>query len=259
MSSEPKNLVEVLEAIENFQDSCGLSWYRGHSKPTYELVPKIARKPGGGAHSFVKVREAEILMHSEFGTRSRAYFSEVATDHWDVLFNMQHYGVPTRLLDWSESPFVALFFALKPRSGGYADDAIVWMVNPEKWNEAFFKFPTGVSPMMDKTSDTVRDYAVGLNQNRYREEPLMLLGSHNSPRIVAQRGGFTLFGKKFTSLDKVKGVNHKIDQSVLDKIVIKKDYCEDIFKSLVRKGFDETFVYPDIEGLAQEVSRKYEI
>ena len=54
-------------------------------------------------------------------------------NNWDWYFVMQHYGAPTRLLDWTEGALHGLYFALR-NNYGY-DDAAVWVLNPWKFNK----------------------------------------------------------------------------------------------------------------------------
>jgi hypothetical protein len=180
-----------------------------------------------------------------------------AADDWDLLFYMQHYGVPTRLLDWSESPFVALFFALQPRRDGYTDDPVIWMCDPQAWNSALMPFAPGEERILGKDHRRMSDYGFGEDIERYRDEPLMLKGSYNSPRIVAQRGSFTIFGRDFRGLQEIATENEKMPKEALQGLHIDRTKAQDIFSSLLKKGITETFVYPDMEGLSLEVARKY--
>ena len=59
---------------------------------------------------------------------------------------MQHYGAPTRLLDWTESPLLALYFALKQNYGYY--DAAIWMLNPSALTKKRLKVPTLLRRML---------------------------------------------------------------------------------------------------------------
>lgn len=247
---------EVLSQIEAFQASANVPWYRGCSRLRYDLLPKIARG-AKGARKFSDVRPNENRMYREFRERAKPHVTGHADDEWDNMFIMQHYGVPTRLLDWSESPFVALFFALQPRKSGYEEDPVVWMVKPEEWNAAVMPFSADEDRILDKTHRRLGDYGFGKEFERYRDEPLMMKGSYNSPRIVAQRGCFTIFGKSFDSLQNIAASHPDLPKDVLQNLVIDRRKAGEIFHSLIKKGVTETFVYPDMEGLSLEVSRKH--
>lgn len=262
MTDTPTTLVELMAQIEEYEANVEVAWYRGHSDVAYKLRPKIARN-GDDAFPFTAVHAVEADMSKEFSIRSRPFLPAYSDDLLDNMFNMQHYGVPTRLLDWSSSPFVAAFFALKPRNGVHDRDAVIWMCDPIKWNSHFITPSSSQYPILDKgdakSRNTLEDYVYGLEAHEYRPEPLMVLGSHNSDRIRAQSGGFTIFGNDFTPLDEVAAAKDGMDDTVIRPIVIKTNDRSTIFESLVRKGITETFVYPDIEGLAQEMTRKYRV
>jgi hypothetical protein len=251
-----KSFAEILAQIEGFQSTVDVPWYRGCSKESYDLLPKVARS-SAGPRKFADVQPRELRMFREFRERAKSLLVESEPNDWDVMFYMQHYGVPTRLLDWSESPFVALFFALKPRKGGYTEDPVVWMCDPEAWNSSLMPFSDDEDRVLDKNHRRMSDYAFGGDIERYRDEPLMLKGSYNSARIVAQRGSFTIFGKDFRPLQTISQENDKIPKDALKRILIDKLKAPEIFQSLIKKGITETFVYPDIEGLSLEVARKH--
>jgi hypothetical protein len=155
-----QSFADVLNGIEAFQGNTGVPWYRGCSKASYDLVPKIARGPKG-PRKFADVYANENRMYREFRERAAPITGGNVGDVWDVMFYMQHYGVPTRLLDWSESPFVALFFALRPRKGGYQDDPVVWMCDPEGWNAALMPFSEDEDRILDKEHRRMSDYRYG--------------------------------------------------------------------------------------------------
>jgi hypothetical protein len=83
----------------------------------------------------------------------------------------------------------------------------------------------------------------------------MMFGSYNSPRIVAQRGVFALFGKSMTPMDEFYKAS-EFEAGCLEKIIIPAAKVDAIRESLFRKGFTESVVFPEIEGLAKELRRE---
>jgi FRG domain len=78
-------------------------WFRGVHNVGYPLVPRLYRSDSEAAD--LLALEEDML--AEFRSRSRALLTTEMASDWEHLFVMQHYGVPTRLLDWSENALFA--------------------------------------------------------------------------------------------------------------------------------------------------------
>jgi hypothetical protein len=107
-------------------------WYRGHGMSGWTLSPSMYRPP------FNKVSEHRY--RHEFHLKALPFLAEATTppvSDWDWYFLMQHHGVPTRLLDWSESALVALYFAVNRYASN--KDGAVWILNPRAINERLAK------------------------------------------------------------------------------------------------------------------------
>ena len=104
-------------------------WFRGQSDYSWGLVPSVQRKDGMGEH-YEQYITTNFMIHTMRLNPSVPQRYDRAS--WLTL--MQHYGLPTRLLDWSESPLVALYFALSSDEDAKAD-AAVWVLNPMKLNK----------------------------------------------------------------------------------------------------------------------------
>lgn len=250
----PKSFAELLDVVESFQQTSSASWYRGCRNKDHKLRPSLYRHTSKTTISEISVLEAELT--TRFVQRSLPYLQRTLTDDWDKLFLMQHYGVPTRLLDWTENPFVAIYFALNGTTESKQIDASLWMCDPVAWNRAALDHISYKGGVLDESNQLLRGYAPGTPVDQIPMHPIMIYGTYNSPRIVAQRGGFALFGQGTKPMEEVFEQN-KFPSGVLTKIVIDKDSVGEIRDSLFRKGITESVVFPDLDGLAKEIRRVF--
>lgn len=244
----------ILEEIENFQSASTVSWYRGCSDAKHKLIPSLYRHPV--KTSFSDLLELEREVTTRFVQRSLPFVNRPMLDEWDKLFLMQHYGVPTRLLDWSENPFVSIYFALSSTVVSKSSDAALWMIDPVAWNQAALKHISYKGGVLDPSHRAMNSYAPGTVPTEIPTMPIMVYGSYNSPRIVAQRGGFALFGQQNASLNEAYE-RSDYQPGIIKKIEIPHAKIDEIKKSLFRKGFTESVVFPDLEGLAKELKRGF--
>jgi hypothetical protein len=110
--------------------------------------------------------------------------------------------------------------------------------------------------VLDENCLEIKGYSPSSGVEQRGVMPVMIYGTHNSPRIVAQRGVFALFGKGTAGMERIF-INKNFSPGSLQKIVIKKDYVDAILISLFRKGFVESTIYPDLFGLSLEIKRRF--
>jgi FRG domain-containing protein len=238
-------------------------WFRGAGKESYTLSPSLHRHATiAGSEEIINL-ESKIM--DRFNQRSVPFLNKPLDkkNDWDVLFFMQHYGIPTRLLDWSESPFIALYFALTSapyeiisKKRVYKQNACIWVLDPVVWNRESlkdFNYQQGVLSVEDHFIDS---YKPRTPYGNIREKPVCIFGTHNSARIVSQRGVFTVFGKKIMPMEDTY-TKHSFPQDCLIKLILPKENILSLLNSLISLGTTDSVVYPDLEGLAKEVRRFY--
>lgn len=244
-------LVEKVLGIRDTLTEGATLWFRGLNSASHKLVPKIMRE----GHDMPAVFDRELRLLTRFRQRGLAYWpAGYPQDDWEHLFAMQHYGLPTRLLDWSENLFVAAYFALQstPVQDGDCPPAI-WCMDPVRWNRrmpALSEYGDAIG-VLTTADDELDVYRPLTNKKRYKS-PVAMFGAHNSDRIVAQRGTFTVWGNDVTPMEDVAAAIG-VDE-VLWKVKLEGDRGL-LYKDLQTLGFSETMVFPELSYLAVELTR----
>lgn len=258
---KPKNLekfADVLKKIEQFQDKSQHTWFRGTGDSTYTLTPSIARLKDNEAEDLLEKIEPGIA--AMFAQTSPPFVDRDLSDPWRALFFMQHYGIPTRLLDWTESPFVALYFALssvkRDLKGVPQADCALWLCDPIEWNKKALSHLSFGGGILDESCDEIKAYAPGGKLTQIATIPVMIYGAHNSPRIVSQRGVFALFGKGLNSMEELYE-SKAFKAQTLEKFIIRKDHVDSMLSALYRTGIAESVIFPDLFGLSLEIKRRF--
>jgi len=231
-------------------------WFRGEPDVEAPLLPKVYRpKPYGTFHD-----ENQLLQM--FRMKAPSFAQDIApnredTDQW--LFLAQHVGLPTRLLDWSESALLALYFALK------AEKPMVWMIDPFRLNElsitAKSETDGDARPRYPLTwfdpRGTVKNIGIenikGAWERNYDglDLPVAVHPTYIHPRMSAQRSVFTVHGAKRDPIPAL------IPNHLLRKFIIDTEFVSQLLSDLHMLGINDSTAFPDLDGLASELSGMY--
>ena len=251
------SLQDFTESIESLPEE-QIHWYRGCGKASDKLVPTLYRhlqKP-----PIDKLVQIEKELLSWFKDRSVPYQPREPRGAWEYLFFMQHFRVPTRLLDWTENPFIALYFALtSERPADRKPSAAVWVLEPERWNQWAFEEnirQESYAPRIPSADDDRLLRYDPLRPAHLAERSVAMFGTHTSLLMAAQRGTFVVFGKDRTPMEEIYS-DDNFPPGVLVKLVIPAKSRASLLNSLLTVGITDSVVFPDLDHLAMEARRHF--
>jgi FRG domain. len=253
--STVQEFITTVESIckkwNGFSKTTSHPWFRGQVNSDWGLLPKIYR----GSENSKYERE----MFRDFKLRASAYIETMPKNDMEWLFIMQHYGMPTRLLDWSESYLIALYFSVISSPD---TDGAVWVIEPWSLNKAFSTdmqtLPMSDMPFFNLYTLNLLADQVEEQRKIIAESPIALRPARNSPRIIAQKGTFTIHGNAKVGLEEyAANKTGKTPNIQLEKITIGGDHKQDLLKQLYLAGISYSTVFPEIEGLSSDISYRY--
>lgn len=238
------------------------SWFRGHEKAVNELTPKIYR--GLYAQEFyrksaptVEMRFAEDFKRNAPGLKAQE--CPPNDDHMGWLCLMQHYGTPTRLLDWTESALVALWFAVAEET---AEDGELWAVYPNALNSKSGA-DRGIS-VMDRNPAVNflaqepywgggrKELADDMKLPEPVNSPLAIKPQRRFQKMVAQFSTFTIHPDPHK--EETTTITEELsEEQFLCRYIIPDTSKHKLKLDLMALGFCHDTLFPNLEGLSKQV------
>lgn len=253
-----KNLEAFFKRIEELKQELDFNpweecFYRGESRSDYDLMPSLLRKKYDDDEDLMWT---ESSLFYEFSARAKS-LHHIGADDWDILFYMRHHGVPTRLIDWTETLGVALYFSMLNQHKD--SKPCLWLLNPYKLNDLTWKTRELISPKFllnpyDDDVDYVYLYSDFLENPKSFEikNPVAIYPPQKSDRMLAQRGWFTFHGTNNEPLNKIKKLKDCYRQ-----VIIPPDLRKPIIDFLSQAGIHDYVMFPDLDGLSRYLKGKY--
>ncbi len=245
-------------------------FFRGHSDKEFSVKPSIYRDPKWISNEHRIVREILMRCPQDFTGMPSSF---------EKLVKMQHYDLPTRLLDVTENPLVALYFACQdtskdgellcfkiPKSGiKYYDSDTVSMIANLPWLDQYFEIEEQYSSSPESFRNSKNLHAGKLLQAIQQEKPsfreqinpkdlkqvLCVKPKMDNPRVIRQDGAFFLFG-----MEKLKNQLAALPKEWQfypsgQHLIIKKAKKKDLLEQLSTFGISRAKLFPEIDKIAE--------
>jgi hypothetical protein len=231
--------------------------FRGHSEAHWSLITSIGRLLTQYNVQPDAWKDQEARVNRIFRRKAHLYLGHVPPDNDDFqwLALMQHHGAPTRLLDFTWSPFVAAFFALESATS----DAAVWAICvPKLWRETFVD-PTGGAPLrlsdlkLNVSGNYGRWYLDGRIRFLAQGEPLVM-----NQRLIAQSGTFVVPSTLDAPVESiVSGYNDP--SGTLVKFTLSTVALRDAgMYALYNMNISYATLFPGLDGMARSLAYELE-
>ena len=241
MSENLGSLSDIIEVAKVTRHSFGV-WpaWRGQES-TEPLVPRVYRK-----HTDDPRWEHNIAISFLLQAKTR-YSRCPRSDEWSGwLFLMQHYGLPTRLLDWTNSVLTATYFAVRKDEPG---NSLLYALNPILLNKDQANDPVVLQPSSEKALSLIIPVFVEVKPASPHSKILAVGADEIDLRMTVQQSIFTIHSNP-SPIDDLENA-----EDFLIKYIIPAETKSSILNELTMIGITEASLFPDLEALARHLSR----
>lgn len=260
--------------VSSLKKNTGMLFYRGHTNPNYILRPSIMRTSC--------LQQNESKLYHELMINCPQEFEKCYT-HLEKLVKMQHYGLPTRLLDITRNLLVALYFACESQSESYGELVLISADNHDvkypqsdtvsilaslplfsyQKQQEFYGLASNPSLSDEQFNTRVKRlvHEIRLEKPAFRAEINKndILSNHivyalkNNNRIVKQDGAFILCGLSdgSVSLEEFRYKEHG------KKVIVLIENKKKILKQLETFSINRATLFPEIECVSEYLKDKY--
>lgn len=242
MKFKEEEITSISQLIERLNEHIGAYqgpiWFRGQSNSAWKLEPRLMR---------INPVPSESNFLNRFKQNASMILPNRPNSEFEWLFLMQHYGIPTRLLDWSESPLVALYFALNELKD---ESAALWVLMPVELNKLSRYRPVyeyEIPSFEDKHLELYLPSTIAA-ETRSSLLPMAAIAPRNSARMLSQQGVFTISHRDEASLESILDAK---DINYIWRYIIPSSAIEPLNKELKLLGYSKFQLFPELESLSE--------
>lgn len=273
-----KTFISSIEKLNLDKPSEYSYFFRGHSDHIgYKLQPSIFRESRWVENEHIMFREVIIKCPSDFSSSMSTF---------EKLVKMQHYSLPTRLLDITENPLVALYFACtsNPEKDGevivfkipksdvkyYDSDTVSVISNISKRPPEFdisdikhlerdaFNEQESIKYLLHEVKEE-KPYFDPKVKAEHLESVVCVKPKLDNPRVIRQDGAFFVFGMNGDKKNQANIPNEYLVTSESLKLIINKSGKEKLRQQLASLGISDAKMFPEIDSVSNYLKSNFKV